>query len=951
MPFWIALLITIGFSILGQLLAPKQAGPKAEERPQLPEIDETRPIPVLWGEWLITSPQLFWWGDYQSTPIKKKIFTGFWFKKITTGFKYSLGMCMGLSDAGSGSHPFENRRGIEGITEIQINEKTLWTGDVGQNGLITIDSPNFFGGNGEGGNGGVKAKIEVHTGDYTPTQEQVRSTYLQTQLTRVPTWRGLGYIVWRGSSSGFGYYGNSASISPMAVKAYRRPNLGLLPGPGEGTETFAHLPGTKDANPVHCLVELLCNDDWGMGDVTLSDFDQPAWRAAAETVYNEGNGFSYYWDRQTSIEQMGEIILKQIDGVIFTDLSTGLITIKLARQDYDVDDLPVFGNDAFLEITNLTRGAWDDTIGEVRVTYTDHSKNFKSVSVFDNDIANVRSQEGDRLSTQIDYPGVSNETNARNLARRDLQVLTQALLRFSGTIDRTAHNLNPGDAFVFEWPEQGIESVVMRVTTMRPGTLESGVIELECCEDKFSAATALFTNTGTGWTEPVGDAAPVVNGEIAELPYYFPQDDEPRVYPLADRPNASQNSYQVVLEGVVEEDSASFTPTGTLAADLDRNYDAFDNDAFTIQNVVDIGLIPTGSEANARAGITLIRINDELMAYRIGNPSGTDFIVDEVYRGLLDTVPQDHPAGSRVWFIGANIELIEKSYETGTTINAEFLTQTQTGVLDSASAPDYSLVIDRRALRPYRPTGLIINGNTTGDTLSAGDVVLIAKERNRLTETDTILGPADSSVEPELRTEYYFDIYGNANTFLRRVGPLTSPSFTYTNGMEVTDGGALQTVLTFLCWSRRDGLASHQAFTRRVKRSGSFPGTFPTYAPLTDSYSPPAEGSVISGVPVNGSPSGTNNVPVFNPSTGVIEWQPAPGSSFSLTVKESDSTPTVSGVSTIKFKTPDFVVVDEGSGIVRVEKSADPGADFNLIITHDAEVCVDEDSGEVVYYF
>jgi hypothetical protein len=944
MPFWIALLISLAFSIAGQLLAPKTDGPKPEDKPQLPDIDETRPIPVLWGEWLINNPQLFWWGDYTVVPIKKKIFTGIWFKKITTGFKYSLGMALGLCDAGSPNNPLVNSRGIEGITEIQINEKVLWTGSAGQGGIVTIDVPGFFGGNGTGGNGGVKAQIEVHTGDYTPSLFQTVSTYLSGKLTRTPTWKGLAYLVWRGPSVGYGYYGNSASIEPLAVRAHRRPNVALLPIIGGGTETYAYLPWTNDANPVHCLLELFLNEDWGMGDITLDDVDEVSWRAAAQTCYNEGNGFSYYWDRQSSCEDMAGIILKQIDGVVYTDFATGLLTLKLARNDYNVIDLPVYDNDNFVEISNLTRGSWDDTINEVRVNYTDHLKNFKSVSVFDQDLANFVIQDSQGISASINYPGVSNEALARQLARRDLQVLTQPLLRFNGTIDRTAHDLNPGDPFVFSWPEQNINSVVMRVTTVRLGTLQQGLIELECVEDKFATATAIFTETSTGWTAPVGSPAAVVHGELIECPYYISQDDEARALGLADRPDGSQTSYQLSLEGIIEEPDADFTPSGVLHSSLPAYFGGVTAGPTTVDSLTDIAAI---AAASGMAG-TLIKIDDEYLAYDSINTSNGQ--ITNLYRGLLDTVPQDHSAGARVWWVGVAVGQTETSYPDGTVVNGEFLTQTANGVLDSATAPDYTLTVGQRSLKPYRPTALVIQASMVGTTITnTGDVTLGWSNRNRLTES-TPLSQLAASEDKEFGTQIILKIYGNANVLLRTEtldGDVVA--FNYTNALEFADAGALQGVLTFQLYCLRDGLYSHQVYARRVTRTGGvLPGSFPAYTP-PNSYVPPPTGNTINGDPISSTPPTNGQVLAWNNTTH--RWEPiTPSVGTVLTVEEVDGAPSVVNVNKIKFKQPNLTVTDEGSGVARIEAVQD-NSNFDFIITHDSEVCVDEVTGEVVYYF
>lgn len=897
MPFWIPLLIAIALSVVGQLLTPKVAGPKADDKPQVPEIDETRPIPVLWGEWLITNPQLFWWGDYKASANKKKIFTGLWFKKITTGFKYELGMALGLCDAGSGHHVFSNYRGIDFISEIQINEKVLWSGSAGQGDVISIDNPGFFGGSEEGGNGGVKAQIEVHTGDYTPSLFQTVSTYLLTQLDITPTWRGLAYLVWRGPSAGkdIGWYGNSPSIQPIAVKAVRRPNLSIFL-PLVGTETYHEVDGPggeKDANPVHCLAELFINPDWGMGDVDVDDFDHVSWRAAAQTLQDEGNGFSYYWDQQTSIEDMADIILRQIDGIVWTDYATGLIHIKLARQDFDVDDLPVLDNSDFIEITSLTRGSYDDTINEVRINYTKHADNFKTRTAFDQDLANVTIQEGEGINVDINYPGVSNETLARQLARRDLQVLTQPLLRFTGTTDRIAHTLAPGALFVFSWPEEGIEAVTMRVTTVKAGTLENGSIALECVEDKFAAADALFTTNTTAWTDPVGDAEAVVNGNTQELPYWFAKDTLNRIFSFAERPDSSQQAYQLLADSLIEETSVDFTPSGVLDADMPFSTSA--PVTYQVNDVTDVKSISLPASAqDVTDGLTLVMIDNEIMAFGhdagissafggwMGTTgvSGVNFNMEVWFRGLLGTTPQKHLAGARVWFIGTHIGRSETSYGSAHSVQSRFLTQTLRGLLDSADSDLYTTTIGNRSARPYAPGWVRFNTNvyygTPGSIIpDTGNIDVTWKRRNRTTEvsplTDYYLNSTD--IAPEYDETYTLKIYGDSNVLLRTVTGLTGLTYTYTNAFETADAGSLQGSLTFVLYAvSRNGLTSHQAVRIAVTRTGgSVPGSLPTFTP-SGSYVAPIVN--VAGIPVTTAP--TNGQALAYNST-LNAWVPTAG--------------------------------------------------------------------------
>lgn len=970
MPFWIALVIAIALSVVGQLLTPKIAGPKPDDTPKVPDIDETRPVPVLWGEWLIQNPQLFWWGDYKSVANKKKIFTGLWFKHITTGFKYELGMALGLCDAGTNEHTFANRRGVEMVTEIQINEKSLWTGTATQDDVISINNSGFFGGSEEGGNGGVKAQVEFHSGGYepaSPSETQAKSPYLQTQLDITPAWKGLSFMVWRGPSAGkdIGWYGNSSQIQPISIKAVRRPNIQVfLPPLGFGTETYYTIDGPngeKDANPAHCLAELFLNEDWGMGDVIYDDFDQPSWRAAAQTLHDEGNGFSYYWDQQTSVEEMAEIILRQIDGVVWTDYATGKLMIKLARNDYDVDDLPVFDNSDFLEITSLSRGSWDDTINEVRVNYTDHSKNFKTVTLFDQDLANFVVQKSEGVNTNINYPGCSNEVLGRKLARRDLQVLAQPLLKFSGTVDRTGHTLTPGAAFVFSWPDEGIESVVMRVTTVRAGTLEDGSIALECIEDKFANADALFTDNTTGWTDPVGDAVPVVNGNTQELPFWYAKDTSARVFSFAARPDVSQQAYALRVDGIDEDTAVDFTPSGVLDAAM-----PFASAAPVVQLITGVSglhdiLIPANA-TDVRDGMSLVMIDDEIMAFGsttgitgIGfagssGITGVDFNAEVWYRGLLGTVPARHAAGARVWFIGTHIGRTETSYAAAHNAQSKFLTRTLRGVLDESSSSTYSTTIANRAPRPYAPGRMTFNSGVYYNTASGlipntGDVTVQWFRRNRVTEVSPLDDAyLESDIAPEYGETFTLKIYGNSNTLLRTVTGLTGTTYTYTNAFETADAGSLQGVLTFVLYAERDGLTSWQAVRVAVTRTGgSVPGSLPSYTP-TGSFTPGPD--PVAGIPVTATPT-NGQVLVYNSTLGA--WVPGSGSSIpgSTVVKEIDGSPSITAAE-IHFR--NTTVTDLGGGIAQVDALG--FVDYDRILTDSGEVLVDDllGTGNVLYY-
>lgn len=65
MGFFLGLIVGLALMIIGYLIMPK---PKANKPEQMSEMDAPtaeagRPIPVMFGEMLIKSPNFLWWGD------------------------------------------------------------------------------------------------------------------------------------------------------------------------------------------------------------------------------------------------------------------------------------------------------------------------------------------------------------------------------------------------------------------------------------------------------------------------------------------------------------------------------------------------------------------------------------------------------------------------------------------------------------------------------------------------------------------------------------------------------------------------------------------------------------------------------------------------------------------------------------------------------------------------
>jgi hypothetical protein len=67
---WIQLLIFIVVSIISALLAPKQQNAVPGSPSGAPSIADTQQVPVCFGTCDFEQPNLVWYGDLKTTPIK-----------------------------------------------------------------------------------------------------------------------------------------------------------------------------------------------------------------------------------------------------------------------------------------------------------------------------------------------------------------------------------------------------------------------------------------------------------------------------------------------------------------------------------------------------------------------------------------------------------------------------------------------------------------------------------------------------------------------------------------------------------------------------------------------------------------------------------------------------------------------------------------------------------------
>lgn len=842
MVWWVVMLIMLGFQVVSNLLV-KAPTAKPEDVPRLPRNDGSVPIPVAFGECLITGPQLIDYFDFKAVPMKRRNPGTLFLTTITTGYNYYLGMVFGVC-WGKGEHTIETEGAR--LIQILIDNRVVWEGGGGSIlGPYTpnvVNYPAFWGSPEQ--QGGLRFQGAWYGGadltdlGFPPTSNPYWAAQRGMDM---PHYKDLAYFVFYGPSAGAnipdpfapqdGWIGNTTNLWPIAFRLLRRPlwvSNGTVADCGDTpSSNGAH------ANPIECLVELLCDPDYGAGIPlealnttfgTIGGFG--TFSGAAWQVWSEGLGFSYLWTRSSPVEEMVAEILRYVNGVLWTDLQTGKINIFLVREAPDLSLLPSFSNDDFLEIESFTRGSWEDTKNEIRVTFTNHDVvGFEEDTAFHSELAN-RQIQGVTDAVEIQYRGCPSMRLANRLAAREARVLATPLARMTARIDRSLWNGYPGMLFKFSWPEQGISNLVMRITNIKLGNLLDGRITITAAEDVFAVGRETYGNpAGTVWTDPLDGAAEDALGAAGELPYWYQRDAVPRAFGVARRPSAKHIAYTGALNGANDAPDSDFTPTGTLQAGYPQlsTTDFDTSGTLVIEDVADADEIAAGSAADiATLGASLALLGDpagvhEWIAFEGVSVSGSTVTLTNVWRGLLDTPPRAHSAGERVWFFSAGAALFTTPLADGATAVFKALTRTPRDQLAASSATSHSLTVRSRALRPLPPSYLLLNGDYDNEIYSgSGDLVFTWREHSRLTAG--IFKQSATTESPEGGVTYEVDVVGeDGSTVGRTVTGLSSPTWTYTPTDFAADFGVdPQTPVFFRFYASRDGLRSLYPYEKQV---------------------------------------------------------------------------------------------------------------------------------------
>lgn len=576
-----------------------------------------------------------------------------------------------------------------------------------------------------------------------------------------------------------------------------------VPTPADLTADFDVVTsGVIAMNPAHIIYECLTDTSWGMGYPT-SAVDDDSFTAAANTLYAENFGLSMLWNKQETIENFIGVVLDHIGGMLYVRPDTGAFALKLIRGDYVRDSLPLYDPSNLISVDDYQRQAWGETVNEITVVYTDHASG-KETATTVQDAANIMTQGGIVNQTRS-YTGIPWPPLAQRVAIRDLNASSTPLAKVKITATRAAWTVFPGDVFRLSWPEFGIDDVVYRALAVNRGTLTDGQIIVDAVEDVFGLPVNTYSpQQPSAWEDPANDPAVAPYRALLEAPYWdlarnlsaadlaYVDSLAGYLETLAVRPTRDALNYSIYARtGSADytlRANGNFCPSATINETLTKT-----TTSITLANGFDLDLVSSGGYAVIGSEYVLVSaINATL---------GTATIS----RAVLDTVPTEHAANSRIWFADGWQGYDQTEAADGEVVDVKLLPSTGKGELPLADATADSITFDQRQYRPYPPAKVRFDALEWPSIIEgATDVVLTWAHRDRLTQTAYIVEQSEASIGPEDGVTYSIEVADESLTVLHSATGITAATATVP-ASALTPG-----LLRFRLWSVRGGLASLQ---------------------------------------------------------------------------------------------------------------------------------------------
>ena len=649
---------------------------------------------ILAGTRRLSGPNVIWYGDLRTSKIVKKVKGLFSTKKTTVGYRYHMGIQLGVCHGPDVT-----------LREVKFGDQVAWSGES-TGGAIRIDKPSLFGGD-EDGTGGVSGTLRFYGGSLVQTANAYLVGLLGADV--VSPIRGVAYAVLEGM-----YIGNASTPEAVSFVCSRFPK-----SPSSAPESLLYERIGLDANPSYFLHEIITHPSFG-ADIAFTTVDAESFVVAAKILHEEGLGISCVIDTARTAADVIEDIKKIIQGSLNTDPATGALKLRLIRNDYDIGAVPEIGPWNIKNLSDFSRGSLDTAVNEVKLKYISRGDDYNERTVIAQNNG-LRIHKGDSDGQTISMPMISVRETAAKIAQREISAISVPLASCVAECHRSMSDAEVGDVVKLTWPAKKIEKIVMRVTAVDLGAPTDGAVRLTLIQDVFGVFESFYTaGNEAKWQKPSFEPQDVTRYDIIEAPTILTPNQTTRsILVVAEKTGVAQD-YRLQTKGSSEGSwldtgVQQFTPLCVLSKALTAN--RYVESAVELGG--DVGELDSYTSDEVRRGLGLLLVSSvaglEWMSYESVSGYGSGVAtVGTVNRGLFNTRPVDHPVGARVWAVGEGFAVTPWQYAVGETVALKMLVGTQTGRQDFEDASLRSFTVGARNDQPWTPGRVRVNGHEGG---------------------------------------------------------------------------------------------------------------------------------------------------------------------------------------------------------------------------------------------
>jgi hypothetical protein len=790
--FFISLLLNVAVSYLSRV-NPKDSIPPSEDEIDFPTSDQTRKIPYFAGTVNIEGANIIWANDFGFTRITEKVKTSIISsKRVTKGYriKYGVAYALGWGDANTY------------LRKIKIGDKTAFfsaTNNVTNNepaGTYRIADPYLFTDLDRKEINGVLGDFDFYDG----VTNQLKNEYMGSiDQTDSPAFKDLSYIVF----NDFEWGTNITTLPPCQFELERFPQA-LAPA-------FCDISGS--ANPAEILYEILIDTEkFGLA-VDPLDINTDNFIEVAETLFNEDLGMDIIFNSETTADEIKKDIEKHINASIYVDLYTGKWTIKLIREDYIKSELPFFNESNIISYSNYSKQQISNLTNEVKVIYKDRFDGFskKTATAKNNSIAKLKNSFD---SVSINYLAFSNSSTAQRVAQRDLNSLSNSKITLKLKVNRDAFGLNIGDAINVSMNNINVDQIVFRIREIDLGKYDDNKIGLDLIQDVFLYGNAIQDIPAeTLWNRI----------EAVDYEYDFLHMNSPNFLSNQSFFDYRKDSILSVVSSYNSLSTSFKTKTSRIFIfGSPSPYELIDeSEATTPFSELQISAKHYDSELIIKDSITnkntqlneleyyddIDRIKGENLAYIENGVDGQfgEFIsfsratfdeiegcwvLEDVWRGLLDTVPIEHNTNKKIWFLSYGFTDTTPQINILTVrtfdffLQGSYLTNEDFEIDFFEYSPKNS---DARCRLPLAVANLKINSQYYPDDIGQNDLVLSWLHRDK--DNIAQVYKFDEITTANATDTYEIKIYDNSNQSLLKTETTTSTSYIFSDELTINTAG------------------------------------------------------------------------------------------------------------------------------------------------------------------